>query len=210
MIPPDQLLLDNVPNLGPLMTRWEINKLENCWYKCVRILDVLQLLFQQFLNLSSSQRDMSGPIFEALSNKRWLWGIQILEIMYVESMMLILVYEILRLWLVELVQHSYSYFSDDHMGLNACNMFLTRVHSVDTYSAFVVWRFALLGPINEILTILLLHYWLSLLVPCLFATSLVLWVLLDYNIWQVALAMARGGRRVNEVSNPTCRFWKQY
>ncbi len=50
------------PNLGPLISRWEINKFENCWYKSVRILEVLKLLFQQFLNLSSSQRDMRGPI----------------------------------------------------------------------------------------------------------------------------------------------------
>jgi hypothetical protein len=38
--------------------------------KSVRILEVLKLLFQQFLNLSSSQRDMSGPIIGDLSNNR--------------------------------------------------------------------------------------------------------------------------------------------
>jgi hypothetical protein len=27
---PDYLLLDSVPNLGPLISRWEINKFENC------------------------------------------------------------------------------------------------------------------------------------------------------------------------------------
>jgi hypothetical protein len=36
----------------------------------VRILEVLKLLFQQILNLSSSQRDMSGPILGDLSNNR--------------------------------------------------------------------------------------------------------------------------------------------
>ncbi len=68
---PDHLLLDSAPNLGPLISRWEINKFETCSYKSVRILEVLKLLFQQFLNLSSSQRDMSGPILGDLSNNRW-------------------------------------------------------------------------------------------------------------------------------------------
>jgi hypothetical protein len=31
-------------------------------------------LFQQFLYLSSSQKDMSGPILGALSNNRWAGG----------------------------------------------------------------------------------------------------------------------------------------
>jgi hypothetical protein len=51
---PNHLLLDSAPNLGPLLSRWEINKFSNWWYKSVRILVVLRLLFQQFLNLSSS------------------------------------------------------------------------------------------------------------------------------------------------------------
>ncbi len=58
------------PNLGPLISRWEIDKFENCWYKSVRILEVLKLLFPQFLNLSSSQRDMSGPKLGDVSNNR--------------------------------------------------------------------------------------------------------------------------------------------
>ncbi len=29
-IPPDYLLLGSAPNLGPLISRWEINKFENC------------------------------------------------------------------------------------------------------------------------------------------------------------------------------------
>jgi hypothetical protein len=33
LLPPDHLLLDSAPNLGPLTSRWEINKFENCWYK---------------------------------------------------------------------------------------------------------------------------------------------------------------------------------
>ncbi len=49
----------------------KLTKFKNCWYKSVRILEVLKLLFQQFLNLTSSQRDMSGPRLNALSNNRW-------------------------------------------------------------------------------------------------------------------------------------------
>ncbi len=73
-LPPDHLLLDSAPNIGPLISCWEINKFENCWYKSVRSLEVLKLLFQQFLNLSSSQRVMSGPILGALSRNRWSGG----------------------------------------------------------------------------------------------------------------------------------------
>jgi hypothetical protein len=40
----------------------------------VRNLKVVKLLFQQFLHLSSSQRDMNGPILEAVSNNRWSGG----------------------------------------------------------------------------------------------------------------------------------------
>ncbi len=74
LVPPDNLLLDSAPNLGPLISRWEFNKFENCWYKSVRISEVLKLLFQQYLNLSSSQRGMSGPISGDLSNNRWSRG----------------------------------------------------------------------------------------------------------------------------------------
>jgi hypothetical protein len=70
-LPHDHLLLESAPNLGRLISRWEINKFENCWYKSVRILEVSKLLFQQFLNLSSSQRDISGSILGDLSNNRW-------------------------------------------------------------------------------------------------------------------------------------------
>jgi hypothetical protein len=73
-IHPDHLLLDSAPNLGPLISRWEIKNFENCWNKSVRILEVLKLLFQQVLNLSSSQQDMSGPILGNLSKNRWSVG----------------------------------------------------------------------------------------------------------------------------------------
>jgi hypothetical protein len=74
MQPPDHRLLDSSPNVGPLISRWEINKFENCWHKSVRILEVLKLLFQQFLNLSSSERDISGPRLGALCNNTWSGG----------------------------------------------------------------------------------------------------------------------------------------
>ncbi len=38
-------------------------------------MEVLKLLFQQFLNVSSSQHGMSGPILGVLSNNRGLGGI---------------------------------------------------------------------------------------------------------------------------------------
>jgi hypothetical protein len=47
-IPPDHLLLDSAPNLGPLISHWEIYKFKNCLYKSVRNFEVLKLLFQQF------------------------------------------------------------------------------------------------------------------------------------------------------------------
>ncbi len=42
--------------------------------KSVRILEVLKLSFQQFLNLWSSRRNISGPILGGLSNNRRLGG----------------------------------------------------------------------------------------------------------------------------------------
>jgi hypothetical protein len=56
------------------ISRWETNKFENCRYESARMLEVLKLLFQQFLYLTSSERDMSGPILGVLSNNRWSWG----------------------------------------------------------------------------------------------------------------------------------------
>jgi hypothetical protein len=70
----DHQLLDSAPNLGPLISRWENNKFESCRYESVGNLEVLKLSFQQFLNLSRSQRNMSGPILKDLSNKRWSWS----------------------------------------------------------------------------------------------------------------------------------------
>ncbi len=82
-VPPGHLLLDSAPNLGPLISCWEINKFENCWYKCARILEVLKLLFhQQFFNLPSPRRDMSGPILGELSNNWWAGGTILVLLVY--------------------------------------------------------------------------------------------------------------------------------
>ncbi len=68
---PDHLLLKSVPNLEPLISRWEINKFENCWNRSFRTAKILTLLYQQFLNCLISQQDMSGPSLGTLSNYRW-------------------------------------------------------------------------------------------------------------------------------------------
>ncbi len=70
-VPQFQLLFDRYPNIGPLISRWELDKLKNCWNKSFRTSKILIILYQQFSNLFISQRDMSGPRLGALSNKRW-------------------------------------------------------------------------------------------------------------------------------------------
>jgi hypothetical protein len=74
MVPHDHLSLDRSPNIGPLISRWELDKFRNCWNKTFRTSKILMLLCQQFLNLLISQQDMSGPRLGALSNNRWLGG----------------------------------------------------------------------------------------------------------------------------------------
>ncbi len=69
--PPDHLLLDRSPNIGPLISRWELDKCKNCWNRSFSTSNILTLLYQQYLNLLISQRDMSGPRLGALSNNRW-------------------------------------------------------------------------------------------------------------------------------------------
>ncbi len=70
-VPRNRLLLDRFPNIGPLISRWELDKFKNCWYKSFRTSKILTLLYQQFSNVLISQRDMSGPRLGALSNNRW-------------------------------------------------------------------------------------------------------------------------------------------
>jgi hypothetical protein len=74
LVPPDHLLLDSAPNIGPLISRWELEKFKNCWNKSFETSKILTLLYQQISNLLISQRDMSGPTLGALSNKRWSGG----------------------------------------------------------------------------------------------------------------------------------------
>ncbi len=70
-LPPDHLLLDKSPKIGPLVSCPELDELKNCWNKSFRTSKILTLLYQQFSNLLISQRDMSGPRLGALSNNRW-------------------------------------------------------------------------------------------------------------------------------------------
>ncbi len=85
----DHLLLDGLPNLGPLISRWELDKFKNCWNNSFRTSKILTLLYQQFLNLSSSEWDMSGPRLGTLSNNRWS-GVSLMSIdFYVNSALFI-------------------------------------------------------------------------------------------------------------------------
>jgi hypothetical protein len=70
----DHLLLDSAPNIGPLISRWELDKFRNCWNKSFRTSKILTLLYQQSSNLLISQQDMNGPRLGALSNNRWSGG----------------------------------------------------------------------------------------------------------------------------------------
>ncbi len=68
--PRDHLLLDSVPNLGPLISRWKINKLIQ---KCQDV-KVSKAFVSAIFEFAKFQRDMSGPILGYLSNNRWLRG----------------------------------------------------------------------------------------------------------------------------------------
>jgi hypothetical protein len=69
-LPPDHLLLDRSPNIGPPVSRWELDKFENCWNKSFRTSKILTLLYRQLSNLLIFQQDMSGPRLGTLSNNR--------------------------------------------------------------------------------------------------------------------------------------------
>jgi hypothetical protein len=49
-IPPDHLLLDRSPNIGPLISRWELDNFKNCRNKSFRTSKILTLFYQQFSN----------------------------------------------------------------------------------------------------------------------------------------------------------------
>jgi hypothetical protein len=71
LVPPDHLLLDRPPKIGPLISRWKLDEFKNCWKKSFRTSKILTLLYQQFSNLLIFQQDMSCPRLGALSNNRW-------------------------------------------------------------------------------------------------------------------------------------------
>jgi hypothetical protein len=74
LVPHNHLLLDSAPNIGLLISRWELDKFKNCWNKSLRTSKILTLLYQQFSNLLISQRDIKSPRLGALSNNRWSGG----------------------------------------------------------------------------------------------------------------------------------------
>ncbi len=73
-IPPDHLLLDRSPNIGTLISRWELDKFKHCWNKSFRTSIIPTLLYQPSSNLLIPQRDMSGPRLGKLSNVTWSVG----------------------------------------------------------------------------------------------------------------------------------------
>jgi hypothetical protein len=44
IVPPDHLLLDSAPNIGPLIPWWKLDKLKNCWNKSFRTFKILTLV----------------------------------------------------------------------------------------------------------------------------------------------------------------------
>jgi hypothetical protein len=48
---PNHLILDRCPYIGPLISRWELDKFKNCWNKSFRTSKIMTLLYQKFLNL---------------------------------------------------------------------------------------------------------------------------------------------------------------
>jgi hypothetical protein len=68
-IPPDYVSLDSAPNLGPLISCWELDTFKNFWNKSFITSKILTHLYQQCSNLFS-QRDKRGPRLGVLSNKR--------------------------------------------------------------------------------------------------------------------------------------------
>ncbi len=71
---PRSPILDRSPNVGPLISRWELDKFKNCWNISCRTSKILTLLYPQFSNLLISQRDMSSQRLGALSKNRWSGG----------------------------------------------------------------------------------------------------------------------------------------
>jgi hypothetical protein len=55
LIPPITYYWTESPNIGPLISCWELDKFKNCWNKSFRTSKILTLLYQQFSNLLISQ-----------------------------------------------------------------------------------------------------------------------------------------------------------
>jgi hypothetical protein len=55
-VPHDYLLLDSAPNIGPLISRWELDEFKNSWNNSFRTFKIQKLLYQQLSNLFISQR----------------------------------------------------------------------------------------------------------------------------------------------------------
>jgi hypothetical protein len=51
IITPDHQFLDRSPNIGPLISCWELNKFKNCWNKSFRTSKVLTLLLSAIFEL---------------------------------------------------------------------------------------------------------------------------------------------------------------
>jgi hypothetical protein len=49
--PPDHLLLGRSSNIGPFISRWELDKFKNCWNKSFRASKIQTLSYQQFSSL---------------------------------------------------------------------------------------------------------------------------------------------------------------
>ncbi len=78
-VPPDHLLLDSFPNLGPLVSRWEINKFKKLPIQKCHDFRRSKAFVPAIFNLSCSQGDVSGPILGDLSSNRWLGRIYQLQ-----------------------------------------------------------------------------------------------------------------------------------
>ncbi len=64
----------SAPNIGPLISCWELDKFKNFWNQSFRTYKILTPLHHKSSNLLISQPDMSGPRLGALSNNRWSGG----------------------------------------------------------------------------------------------------------------------------------------
>jgi hypothetical protein len=69
-VPPDHLLLDSAPNLGPLIFRWEIDKFENFRHKCQDFRGSKAFVSANFW-ICQVPNEIRVVHIGDLSNKRW-------------------------------------------------------------------------------------------------------------------------------------------